>query len=548
MKKMLTAVYGSNSSRIHKAIIGVISIAVSFLIIVPPLNAFEIDTGSDIKLRFDSTLKYSAAARVKQRSDGLVDAAHVNNDDGDRNFHRGIISNRFDILSELDVTYHDVGLHASGAAWYDTIYNTSNSNDSPGTVNSFSVPPNEFTKGTRNLMGRKVELLDAFIYANGNVSGHPWNVRVGRHTLLWGESLLFANNGISYGQAPLDFVKFLTVPGTQAKELFMPVTQVSAQIQPINNVTLMAFYQLEWRKSRLPPAGSYFSSVDLLDVGGERIFPAFPAPVAFFRGQDLEAKNSGQWGVGTRFRLAAVDADFGLYYLRFNDKNPNVYIAPSGGAPSPPNFSLGQYSLVYGEDVQTMGASFSTVVGPANVAGEFSMRRNMPLVSTPQIVLPGGLADNDKNPLYAVGNTLHAQLSTIYFLPPTMIWQGGTFLGEIAWNRLSSITKNPSAFDSTRQRDVYGLRFILEPAYFQVLPAVDLTVPIVFGYNPRAKSSSDAKFNGGADQGGDVGIGISVTQNAVWKYTLKYTNYFGHEESQTSKDRNFIAFSVSRTI
>jgi hypothetical protein len=129
-----------------------------------------------------------------------------------------------------------------------------------------------------------------------------------------------------------------------------------------------------------------------------------------------------------------------------------------------------------------------------------------------------------------------------------MIWQGGTFLGEIAWNRLSSISKNPSAFDSTRQRDAYGLRFILEPAYYQVLPSVDLTVPIVFGYNPRAKSSSDVKFNGGADQGGDVGIGISVTQSAVWKYTLKYTSYFGHSESQTSKDRDFIAFSVSRTL
>jgi len=551
MKKTVATVFGSKSSRIHMSIIGAIAITLSFFI-VPPASAFEIDTGNDVKLRWDTNFKYSAAMRVKERSDSLVDANHVNNDDGDRNFNRSFISNRFDIFSEVDVKYHDVGFHASGAAWYDTIYNTTNSNDSPGTVNSYSVSPNEFTKDTRNLMGRYAELLDAFVFANGAVNEKAWNVRAGRHTLLWGESLLFPNNGISYGQAPLDFVKFLTVPGTQSKELFMPVTQVSGQIQPIKNVTLMAFYQFEWRKSRIPPAGSYLSDLDILDKGGERLLIApIPGPgfASFYRGSDLEAKNSGQWGVGTRFRLEAVDTDFGLYYIRFNDKNPEVYLTPSAGpAPAPGGLSLGQYTLVYGEDVETIGASFGTQVGPANVSGEFSMRRKMPLVSTPQVVLPGMSADNDKNPLYAVGKTLHAQLSSIYLLPPTMIWQGGTFLGEIAWNRLSSITKNPNAYDTTRQRDAYGLRFVLEPAYYQVLPKVDLTVPIVLGYNPRGKSSSDAKFNGGADQGGDVGVGLTVTHMVVWKYTLNYTNYFGHEESQTLKDRNFIAFSVSRTI
>ncbi len=513
--------------------------------------AFEIDTGSDVKIRWDTTFKYSAAARVKERSDDLV--SHPNGDDGDRNFHRGLISNRGDILSEFDMKYQNVGLHASGAAWYDTVYNSSNANDSPGTSNNLSAPHNEFTKGTRDLMGRKVELLDGFVYANGTAGDRQWNLRAGRHTLLWGESLLMPGNGIAYGQAPIDVIKLLGVPFTQAKELFMPVTQVSGQISVVNNLTLMAYYQLEWRKTRIPPAGSYLSDFDAIDAGGESLIlgPGFAVP----RLGDMKGKNSGQWGVGTRVRVEAVNTDFGLYYIRFNDKNPQIYlrsvlVVPPVGSP----FALPvNYQLVYPEDVSAVGASFSTTIGStgnsANVAGEFSMRQNMPLAnSAATFVPPGVVADNDKNALYAIGRTLHGQLSAIYFLRQGMLWQGGTFLGEIAWAHLSSVTKNPSAFDTTRQKDAYGMRFILEPAYYQVFPGWDFTVPLGLGYNPRGKSVADVKFNGGADQGGDLSIGVTTTYLAVWKGSLSYTNYFGHSDTQTLKDRNFVSFAVQRTF
>jgi hypothetical protein len=534
----------SEMCRRSVAILGWLAIAASLMLGSPSASAFEIDTGSDVKIRWDTTLKYSVGVRVKDRADDLV--SNPNGDDGDRNLNKRLISNRGDLLTEFDLKYQNVGLHASGAAWYDTVYNTSNSNDSPATTNNISAPYNEFTKGTQNLMGRKAELLDAFVFANGAMGDRQWNIRAGRHTLLWGESLLFPGNGIAYGQAPMDIIKLLGVPFTQAKELFMPVTQVSGQISVVNNLTLMAYYQLEWRKTRIPPAGSYLSDFDAIDKGGESLIlgPGFAVP----REGDMKGKDSGQWGVGTRVRVEAVSTDFGLYYIRFNDKNPQIYLH-SVGVSGPPFVVPSSYQLVYGEDVSAVGASFSTVLGTANVAGEFSMRQNMPLAnSSATFVPPGVVADNDKNPLYAVGKTIHGQLSSIYFLRQGALWQGGVFLGEVAWAHLSSITKNPDAFDTTRQKDAYGMRFILEPAYYQVFPGWDFTVPLGLGYNPRGKSVTDLKFNGGADQGGDFSIGVTATQRAVWRYSLSYTDYYGHSDTQTLKDRNFVSFAVQRTF
>src|SRR5687768_9009017 len=83
-------------------------------------QALEIDTGiEDFKLRWDTTVKYSAAARLHKRSPGLSQTAfgptgivgpnNVNQDDGDNNFSRGLISNRLDLLSEVDASYGNVG-------------------------------------------------------------------------------------------------------------------------------------------------------------------------------------------------------------------------------------------------------------------------------------------------------------------------------------------------------------------------------------------------------------------------------------------------------
>lgn len=504
--------------------------------------AFEFTTGGPLTIRWDNTIKLSSAVRVRDQKDSLI--ADINSDDGNRNFDPGFISNRVDLLSELDVAYGNVGMRVSGAAWYDAAYSGKNDNDSPATVNQESAGPQGFADGTKDLHKANIDLLDAFAYARTEVAGAPLRVRAGRHTLLWGESLFMAGNGIAFGQAPIDVVKALGVPNTQAKELFLPVTQLSGQLQVTDTLSVESFVQFEWRKNRLPAAGSYFSDTDILDKGGERLLLGPFGVPHLARGGDQEADNLGQMGIAVRYRHDELDTDFGLYALNYHEKYPQIYLQPQGLAGFP---RVGSYSLVFGENIQMYGASASTSIGDWNVAAEVSYRRNTPLNSTPQVNLAG--ADNGSDALFARGDTLHAQVSGIYTLPPTAFWDGGQFLGEIGGHRLVRFTHNEAAFDPERDRKALGTRLVLEPAYYQVIPGLDITVPVGVGYNFLGQSPVDPKFNGGgAHRGGDVTLGVQFTYQNTWRGGVSYTHFFGSADTQTLLDRDFISLSVRRTF
>jgi hypothetical protein len=117
-----------------------------------------------------------------------------------------------------------------------------------------------------------------------------------------------------------------------------------------------------------------------------------PGP-ALFRGDDQEADNLGTWGLATRYKPTKLDVELGLYYYQFHDRMPQIYlrpgIAPDGTIIDPSVIDLargkvGEYFLVYPENVHLVGASFSTQVGDFSIGGEMSGRIDTPLVSTPQ--------------------------------------------------------------------------------------------------------------------------------------------------------------------
>lgn len=526
-------------------------------------GAFEIDTGdSDVHLRWDNTLKYNAAWRVKDRDSKLVST--VNQDDSDRNFNKGLISNRLNILSEFDARYNNVGARVSAAGWYDSVYEGSNDNNSPATANQRSVSYDHFTDDTRKLHGSDAEILDAFVFGKGNLGELPTSFRLGRHTVLWGESLFFGANGIAGGQAPVDIIKATSVPNTPFKELIRPVNQFSGQVQLRPNVSVAAYYQFAWEENRIPAVGSYFSTSDVVGEGGERLIVGGPIgpnqqPLAFFHGKDIKADDKGQYGLSLRFSPEDWNTDFGLYAIRYHAKDPMIYTRANPGGPNPLTGQLGEYQLVYAEGIRAFGASFSTSVGDANVAGEVSVRRNTPLVSVSQ-ANPTGLGDNDSHALYAVGNSLHAQLSSLYSFNSNGIWDSASLAGEVAWHRRTSITKNAAALDPNSERDAWGLRMSFTPNFFQVYPGVDLSVPLGLGYNPQGRSSVISKFNNGVgDKGGDVSIGLQLEYLQTWKAGLNYTHYIGGSDNfldsrnantygQPLKDRDFIAFTVQRSF
>jgi hypothetical protein len=502
-------------------------------------HAFEIETDNpDMKVRWDNTFKYSTAARVKDRSSVLT--ADANLDDGDRNFSKGIISNRLDVLSEFDVTYRNMGFRISGAGWYDSVYMGNNGNNSASTVNHTSTAYNEFASGTQDIHGSKVELLDAFVFGKTSFGDVDATMRLGRHAVLYGESLFFGGNGIAGGQQPLDIVKIASVPNTQFKEFIRPVPQVSTLVQLTSNVAVGGYYQFGWERSRVPSSGSYFSFADPQDAGGELI-----SGPGFSRTHDHEPPNGGQGGAQLRIRSDELNTDFGLYAIRFHGKEPINTVNPA----------LGQYYADFAQGIHAFGGSASTTIDNVNLAGEISMRTNQPLARGASVIVGVGAPASQST--YAVGKTAHAQLSWIASLGPSFVSQSADLLGEVAWNRVLSITSNAEAIDPNASRDAWGARIVYSPTYTQAYPGIDLSVPMGIGYT----KGRSGVFGGtwGPDGGGDVSVGLSGTYLGRWKFGLNYTHYYGKAATLTDansyfnygqfwKDRDYVSFTVSNTF
>ncbi|WP_306603569.1 DUF1302 domain-containing protein [Azonexus sp.] len=531
-------------------------------------QAFTIDSdNADIKMSWDNTVKYSAGWRMADIDRRVADNSigpQVNTNDGDQNFKKGaMISNRVDLLSEFDLRYKkDFGFRLSGAAWYDDVYQ--HSNDNPGAMggmlsNSPSVKYNRFTKDTEKLHGRKAEFRDVFVYGNFAPADMNVNVKAGQYTQLYGETLYFGYNGIAAAQTPLDLVRALSVPNSQFKEIALPVKQLSTQVQVNQNLSFGAYYQLEWKKNRIPAAGSYFSFADFADDGGEIInlglHPVTGTPWALTRAKDLEASDSGQGGMQMKYKLG--DYEFGVYAAQYHDKMPQFYARGDvvGGNNT--------YSLVYAEKIRTVGISASTLIGETNVATEVSVRKNQPFVATGVTMMTGPASNNDNNPAYPKGDSLHINVSAISVLGATPLWDGASFVGEFAYNRRLKITDNAAALDPLATRSASAIQFVFQPEYFQVLPGLDVQVPIGIGYGLKGNSSvAGVAALMPIEGGGNLSVGVKGEYQKVWQLGLNYTKYFGDKGSVIKYntaapelsyknfhgDRDFISLSVQRTF
>ncbi|MBV2205689.1 MAG: DUF1302 domain-containing protein [Pseudomonas sp.] len=520
---------------------------------------------SDTEIRWDNTIKYSTGVRLKDSSrEVLAAGAGPNGDDGDLNFRKGRqFSNRLDLLSEFDFSRNDFGVRVSAAAWYDEVYSRKPTlQDNP----NFPFPTNnsgrdDFFSETKKLQGNYAEVLDAFVYGTFFLGSVPTTLRLGQHSLVWGESLFMASNGIAATMSPLNIAKGASVPNTPAKELFLPVRQFSFSTELSPNVGVEGYWQFEWDGSRLPGAGSYFSDVDIYGPGGDNLLspPEVPlwAPLTALRRSDRNPSDSGQYGLALRYRSEVLDTDFGFFAIRYHDKvSPvNFYMQPSGApigcsitTPSGcavPLFASGEYGFLYGEGVKLYGLSASTSVGDWNVAGELSLRKDEALRSN-----IAALTAPDSG-LLARGDTVHYQLSAIRAFADSPLWNAATLVVEAGGHRLQHISKNRENFDSASTTDsAFGFRGVFTANYFQVVSGLDVELPIGLGYSTQGRSPIDNKFNnGGAHKGGDLSLGLNFNYRNTWKAGVGYTTYFGAvDDGQMFKDRDFISLFVQTTL
>ena len=487
-----------------------------------------------IDLRWDNTLRYSNAIRISSQNGTLL--SHPNADDGDRDFSTGLVSDRFDLESKLDLAYGDFGFHASAAGWYDTVYRNHTDNKSPATYNATTVPSSSFAPAVRDLEGQYAELNDAFAYGTIDIGDTAVSGRLGRQTVLWGESLFYDAGSIASAQAPTDYTRIVTGQSGYGSNVYLPVTQLSltAQLQPELSITVYDHFGA--RASRQPGDGSYFSYVDFLGPGAGRFF--LPSGQILSRQPDGQVKQSGQYGIAAHY--SRDGSDFGFYLVQYNSTDPQIIMTANAINPNPQ--VVGSYKLVYPKDIVLIGASASTSLGDGTISGEVSLRRNAPFLAYPR----GALTFEPGNPPYIdylKGDLVHLQTSAELPVGRSDAWNSANLSMEVAADQVASL--NDDAAPTFLERFGMKARFLFEPRYFQVLPSLDVSLPIGLGYNITGRSFSYYAQNGGT---GDFEIGVSALYRSVWKASLTMTGFIGAPDRQPLADRDIIAFSVERTF
>ncbi len=534
---------------------GLTLVAAAAALTAASAHARTMPLGEDGEIRYNFTANYALAQRLEAPHARLTDTAInpnvPNADDGNLNFKKNaIINNRISVLGEADIRYAaNQGVFVRAQAFYDDAYH--GKTDNKGFTDNHAPGQREFAKGTRRAAGGEAEFLDVYWYGDFQLSDESAiNLNVGRHVVQWGEGLFFAN--IAGAQAPVDVNK-INVPGSQVKDFLLPVGQVSANYSLNHKTSLMAYWQYEFRESKIPAAGSFWSVADFLGPGAENMFLGGSCPMGLCpRGDDIEPRKSGQWGIGARYITDAA-TEFGLYHLRYHSRGPSLQVNVD-----PTTFAPVGYQVRYQDNIKLTGASISARAGDVAVAGEVSYKQNTPV----WVMLPGAAGPTNyidgMGMGQARGNVVQAQVNSTYIMGPNPLAYGGiTLLGEVAYQHAKSKKTNLAWANS---RDAAAISVMAIPSYPNVFEGWDLAVPVSYmqaitGKRARTEGcemSCHATFPNGdsltllGDKEKRLSLGANFTYLSNLQVGLNYTRFMGRPDYVRNPvgDRDNIAFNV----
>lgn len=174
----------------------------------------------------------------------------ANTDDRFLNFGAGdLTSANIKANHDLQMTWRNFTLFARATEFYDAVLN------SDGSYNRFGIDDNN-----REEVGRDIRLLDLYLSADFDVGSLPVNFRAGKQVISWGEGT-FIFNGIN-SINPVDVSTFRR-PGVEIKEGLIPVWALYGSVGLPFDLSLEAFYQLDWEPFQLDPAGTPFAGSDV---------------------------------------------------------------------------------------------------------------------------------------------------------------------------------------------------------------------------------------------------------------------------------------------
>lgn len=312
-----------------------------------------------------------------------------NYDDGTLNYEKNdVITNVVKGNVDLELVWGDFGAFIRGSAFYDTVIMDEDPHFKP------------YIDETKDAAGAGYDLLDAFVWYNAYIGDTPASLRLGRQVVSWGEStfILGGINSINPVNATA-----IRKPGVEVKEVLLPVNMAFGSFGLTDNVTLEAFYQLEWEKTRPDACGTFFSTNDIVADGCGPVFLGGATDELIIAENSLtssqlittritpddEPSDDGQYGLALRWYSEELgDTEFGFYHMNLHSRLPLISGEASGGD----NGATPKYQIVYPEDIKLTGLSFSRGTESGwSIGGEISYKQDVPFQWNSFELIQGGL-------------------------------------------------------------------------------------------------------------------------------------------------------------
>jgi hypothetical protein len=571
------------------------------------VHALEFEVSDDLKVDMDTTITYGRQWRVDGRDKGLLGGdidtqkafadpfgkdfkeyvQRVNSDDGTRNYDKwDTVSNRLGLLSDINVSYKNVGMFLRAQAFYDSVPFDkpnwsgkclpasvgaigSNNQFAANEINSIDHWDDEY----KHTMGYKARFLDAYVYGDFDIGGHNLSVRVGRQVVTWGEALML-QGGIAFAQNRVDS-SASTVPGVELKEVFLPTGAVYGSFALTEDTTIEAYWQYEWIKSTLFPTGSFFEMQDFIDGDRFIALPQTGTGDGFTRVEHNGDKDN-QFGFAVR-QTVGDGTELGLFIVNYTDKYP-MFWAANGAADLRSVAELGalpenqfpSYGINYFDNIRLYGLSLNTVIGGVQVGAEYAYRANAPIV--PACTAVGLMAHHCKDASYYATNGFgnwptdlataqqlantttfswpnRAEIHTFniggtYIFQPNMFWDTATLVGELGGWYIGGYENHDLQFAHLGAFTKYGEGMSMQfmPEYKNVFEGVDLTIPFFVNYGIDG-SMSTFNYN---EHNLWWSIGAEFTYLEHWKFSGYYSDFSGPNNLWV--DRDNVSLNVKYTF
>jgi hypothetical protein len=557
----------------------------------------------------DVSLAYGLLTRTESRDSEFVgignggDAATVNVDDGNLNYDEGIVSNGVRATAELTLQWRNFGAYVRGYGFYD--FETEL--DDRRHV--------DLSNNADDLVGSGGDFQDYYLSATFHPGGLPVHLRVGNQVLNWGESG-FLRFGVDIVN-PLDLVAIVQ-PMTTAQDAFVRQGMVWAAANLTETIAVEGFYQYDWQEVRAAPVGWFFSGDDLIGGGGTgRAFSGFgqfsdlgtdldarfgltPGTLGFdrnfmkipSRGRD-KPDDQGQFGFTIQSFFQALNgAKLALHFVNYHSRLPLI----SGRTADPQavdqtsdaavdlraaalaadagisfdearaieeTLTIGElanatrYFATYPEDIQMLGASFSTATPWTGtlISGEIAHHFGWPVQIPKEEVLVaslspiqftddfsrtslGGFGADEVVKGYAKGDKTQLSLGLIQLFGPRLRAAQTLVAFDLGWVHFHDLPNGHPADSSS-----WGYRLTASMLYEGVFGGLSVRPTLIWTHDFRGTGAGPAIAF--IEKRKSITAGLALNYNNRWTALLSYTSFFDGEPLNLLADRDFMSFNLT---